>query len=114
MRMMGLSDTIMWAAWCIQRFAIVFFTTSLLTIVLKAGLSWSTMNSQYSALNTATIGGIMNILLIGTVIFALLTWYIENVFPGEFGVPNKPWFFLTAQYWTGKSSDYVSIRSLID
>ena len=31
-------------------------------------------------------------------------WYIEAVFPGEYGVP-KPWyFFLTKSYWTGRPS----------
>lgn len=32
-------------------------------------------------------------------IYAIMAWYIENVFPGEFGTP-KPWFFfLMPSYW---------------
>ncbi|KAF7654765.1 hypothetical protein LDENG_00065320, partial [Lucifuga dentata] len=34
----------------------------------------------------------------------LLTWYIENVFPGQYGIP-KPWYFpFTASYWCGTAS----------
>ena len=35
-------------------------------------------------------------LLIDIVVYALLTWYIEAVFPGQYGLP-RPWYFpLTA------------------
>ena len=30
-----------------------------------------------------------------TVVFLVVTWYVEAVFPGEYGVAEKPWFFLT-------------------
>ncbi|XP_034020928.1 phospholipid-transporting ATPase ABCA1-like [Thalassophryne amazonica] len=33
-----------------------------------------------------------------------LTWYIENVFPGQYGIP-KPWYFpLMSSYWCGTTS----------
>jgi len=32
----------------------------------------------------------MGMLLLDAVIYGLFTWYIEAVFPGEYGVP-KPW-----------------------
>ena len=34
----------------------------------------------------------------------LLMWYIEAVFPGEYGVPKPFYFFLTKSYWTGRPS----------
>lgn len=34
-------------------------------------------------------------LILMTFVFLLVTWYVEAVFPGEYGVPEKPWFFLT-------------------
>ena len=27
--------------------------------------------------------------------------YVEAVFPGEFGIKQKPWFFVTKEYWFG-------------
>ena len=31
-------------------------------------------------------------------------WYIEAVFPGQYGVPKPFYFFLTKSYWMGSSS----------
>ncbi|XP_053393737.1 ATP-binding cassette sub-family A member 2-like isoform X2 [Mercenaria mercenaria] len=34
-------------------------------------------------------------------LYGILAWYIENVFPGSFGLP-KPWYFpFTRSYWCG-------------
>uniref|UniRef100_M3ZRP8 P-type phospholipid transporter n=1 Tax=Xiphophorus maculatus TaxID=8083 RepID=M3ZRP8_XIPMA len=40
-------------------------------------------------------------MLVDAVLYWVLTWYIENVFPGQYGIP-KPWYFLfTSSYWCG-------------
>ncbi|KAM9425735.1 phospholipid-transporting ATPase ABCA1 [Pholidichthys leucotaenia] len=42
-------------------------------------------------------------MLVDAAIYWVLTWYIENVFPGQFGIP-KPWYFpFTSSYWCGKA-----------
>lgn len=33
--------------------------------------------------------------------------YVEAVIPGEYGIPEKPWFFLTKSYWFGISTSKV-------
>lgn len=44
-------------------------------------------------------------MLLDAFIYWVLTWYIENVFPGQYGIP-KPWYFpFTASYWCGAASD---------
>ncbi|GAM20741.1 hypothetical protein SAMD00019534_039160 [Acytostelium subglobosum LB1] len=42
--------------------------------------------------------------LLDGVIFIILGWYIDNVFPGEFGTPKPFYFFLMPSYWTGNTS----------
>uniref|UniRef100_W5N6N8 P-type phospholipid transporter n=1 Tax=Lepisosteus oculatus TaxID=7918 RepID=W5N6N8_LEPOC len=43
-------------------------------------------------------------MLIDSFIYWMLTWYIENVFPGQYGIP-RPWYFpFTASYWCGLSA----------
>ena len=32
------------------------------------------------------------------IFYYLLAWYIDNVFPGEFGVPRKWYFFIQARW----------------
>ena len=39
------------------------------------------------------------LLMLNMVVFAVLTWYFENLLPGETGKFQKPWFFLTNDYW---------------
>ena len=48
-----------------------------------------------------SLAGAIGMLLVDSVLYGILTWYIEAVFPGEYGVP-KPWyFFITKSYWFG-------------
>jgi len=37
-------------------------------------------------------------------IYLILMWYVENVFPGEFGVPRPWYFFVQKSYWMGETS----------
>ncbi|KAM8899352.1 phospholipid-transporting ATPase ABCA1 isoform 1-T3 [Spinachia spinachia] len=49
-------------------------------------------------------------MLFDAAIYCLLTWYIENVFPGQYGIP-RPWYFpFTASYWRGTAST-ITIES---
>ncbi|KAM4611576.1 phospholipid-transporting ATPase ABCA1 [Polymixia lowei] len=54
-------------------------------------------------------------MLVDALLYWLLTWYIENVFPGQYGIP-KPWYFpFTASYWCGTASAiYVNPSMLKD
>ncbi|XP_046904791.1 phospholipid-transporting ATPase ABCA1-like isoform X1 [Hypomesus transpacificus] len=43
-------------------------------------------------------------MLVDSLLYWFLTWYIENVFPGQYGIP-KPWYFpFTTSYWCGTTS----------
>jgi len=39
------------------------------------------------------------LLIINMVVFAILTWFFENVLPGETGKTQPPWFFLLKDYF---------------
>lgn len=39
-----------------------------------------------------TFGQVLGMLLLDSVLYGLVTWYIEAVLPGQFGVP-QPWYF---------------------
>ncbi|XP_052777802.1 phospholipid-transporting ATPase ABCA1-like [Mya arenaria] len=56
------------------------------------GLQWSNMG--ISPLNDDDFSMLhcVSMMLIDLVIYALLTWYIEAVFPGQYGIP-KPFYF---------------------
>ncbi|XP_045462802.1 phospholipid-transporting ATPase ABCA1-like isoform X2 [Harmonia axyridis] len=55
--------------------------------------------------NSITFGGILLMLIIDLVLYMLIALYIEAIYPGEFGVPQKWYFFLTPEFWSRRSSD---------
>ena len=35
--------------------------------------------------------------------------YVEAVFPGDYGIAQKPWFFVTRKYWLGSAHKVVEV-----
>ncbi|TTW24234.1 ATP-binding cassette sub-family A member 1 [Bagarius yarrelli] len=65
------------------------------------GIQWKNVmvSSQDNDSYTFIVSIIM--MLIDAIFYWILTWYIENVFPGQYGIP-RPWYFpLTSSYWCG-------------
>ncbi|CAF3675437.1 unnamed protein product [Rotaria socialis] len=42
-------------------------------------------------------------MIFDTLIHLILMWYIENVYPGTYGIPKKWYFPFTISYWTGET-----------
>lgn len=71
----------------------------------SVGIQWSNLSKTASPDDTLTIEHIIIMFFVDTIIYLLITWYVEAVFPGEYGVP-LPWYFpLKKSYWFGKTSD---------
>ena len=49
----------------------------------------------------------MIIMVLDSLLYTILMWYIEAVFPGQYGVPKPFYFFLTRSYWTGRPSSGI-------
>uniref|UniRef100_A0A670JDL6 P-type phospholipid transporter n=1 Tax=Podarcis muralis TaxID=64176 RepID=A0A670JDL6_PODMU len=66
------------------------------------GLQWDNVRTsplegdQYSFLFS------MEMMVLDGFIYGLLAWYLDNVFPGDYGIP-RPWYFPFQQsYWLGE------------
>eukprot|EP00048_Salpingoeca_helianthica_P013328 m.199069 g.199069 ORF g.199069 m.199069 type:complete len:2327 (-) comp15490_c4_seq4:26-7006(-) len=68
-------------------------------------LTWSTMRDGTNPCDNFSFAAALGMLVIDTLLYGFLTWYIEAVFPGEFGVPRPWYFFLQKDYWCGPSRD---------
>lgn len=67
------------------------------------GVHWHNLLRGGLPPDTFSIAHVMGLLLLDAVLYFVLAWYIEAVFPGQYGVP-KPWyFFVTKSYWCGSS-----------
>ncbi|XP_067120260.1 phospholipid-transporting ATPase ABCA1-like isoform X3 [Centruroides vittatus] len=65
------------------------------------GINWSNFATSTMSGDKFSLAHCMGMLILDSIIYGILTWYIEAVFPGQYGVP-KPWyFFITKSYWCG-------------
>ncbi|XP_053559159.1 phospholipid-transporting ATPase ABCA1-like [Bombina bombina] len=77
------------------------------------GLQWSNIRTSPEDGERYSFLVSMFMMLFDGFLYLLLTWYIENIFPGQYGIP-KPWYFpFTASYWCGVqvNNDFGTITS---
>eukprot|EP01135_Chromosphaera_perkinsii_P008561 Nk52_evm3s1401 gene=Nk52_evmTU3s1401 len=69
------------------------------------GIKWSNLSDNPDARENYSMGQVFGMLLFDTVLYILLTWYIEGVFPGQYGLPQKWYFPVSPQYWKGQADE---------
>ncbi|XP_033630935.1 ATP-binding cassette sub-family A member 3-like [Asterias rubens] len=65
------------------------------------GIQWDTINKPFSVDDDFTLLQVMMMMVLDIILYGVFTWYVEAVFPGEFGVPLGWNFFLKPSYWCG-------------
>ncbi|GFR62987.1 ATP-binding cassette sub-family A member 1, partial [Elysia marginata] len=68
------------------------------------GAQWSNIGTSPVPDDTFSLEACMSMMFLDTIIYFLLTWYIEAVFPGQFGIPRKWYFPIQKSYWFGDSA----------
>lgn len=63
------------------------------------GAKWSNLGMEAVPADNVTLGEIVLIMLTSVLIYALLLWYLDNVWPFQYGIPKHPLFFLQKSYW---------------
>ncbi|XP_041362406.1 phospholipid-transporting ATPase ABCA3-like [Gigantopelta aegis] len=72
-----------------------------------AGVQWDNVSKGASVDDDFALLHVFVMLLFDSFVYGLLAFYIEAVFPGEYGVP-KPWYFpFKISYWCGTKSGDV-------
>ncbi|XP_067683951.1 phospholipid-transporting ATPase ABCA3-like isoform X2 [Haliotis asinina] len=66
-----------------------------------SGAQWSNFAEPATIDDNFTLLDAILMLLGDTAIHLLITWYLDNVRPGEFGVPKPFYFPFTRTYWMG-------------
>ncbi|XP_062905004.1 phospholipid-transporting ATPase ABCA1-like [Mobula hypostoma] len=65
------------------------------------GVQWHNLFVSPSKGDEYNITTSIILMIVDTFLYAVMTWYIEAVFPGQYGIP-RPWYFLfTKSYWCG-------------
>ncbi|XP_012866697.1 PREDICTED: ATP-binding cassette sub-family A member 3 [Dipodomys ordii] len=71
------------------------------------GIQWRDLLSPVNVDDDFCFGQVLGMLLLDSVLYGLVTWYVEAVFPGQFGVPQPWYFFLMPSYWCGSPRTVV-------
>lgn len=74
------------------------------------GVQWSNLFTPVSPDDDLTLGSIMVVMFIASVVQMMIALYVEKVKPGEFGVAEKFYFPFQISFWTGrvKGGDHES------
>uniref|UniRef100_A0A8D3C3Q5 P-type phospholipid transporter n=1 Tax=Scophthalmus maximus TaxID=52904 RepID=A0A8D3C3Q5_SCOMX len=66
------------------------------------GIQWKNLVSSPLEEDDFSLRTSIVIMYFDSFLYGVLTWYIEAVFPGQYGIP-RPWFFpFTKSYWLGE------------
>ena len=66
---------------------------------LGEGSTWSTLFTKSVPDDPITMGVLWILMLVNIGIFSFLTWYMDKVKPGTFGVAEKWYFLFSPNYW---------------
>ncbi|XP_004373509.1 ATP-binding cassette sub-family A member 3-like [Trichechus manatus latirostris] len=67
----------------------------------EIGVKWDNLWTQAVPDDNLVFGYMLGMLLFDAFLYGLVTWYIETVFPGPYGMPQPWYFFLMRSYWFG-------------
>uniref|UniRef100_A0A8C9Y813 P-type phospholipid transporter n=1 Tax=Sander lucioperca TaxID=283035 RepID=A0A8C9Y813_SANLU len=69
------------------------------------GIQWSNLLASPLEEDSYNLTTSISLMLFDAVLYGIMTWYIENVFPGQYGIP-RPWYFpFTKSYWCGEKEN---------
>ncbi|XP_004559443.1 phospholipid-transporting ATPase ABCA3 [Maylandia zebra] len=63
------------------------------------GIQWSNLFDAVTVDDDFSMAQVLCLLLFDAVLYGMVAWYMEAVFPGEYGVPLPSYFFLLPSYW---------------
>ncbi|XP_028661720.1 phospholipid-transporting ATPase ABCA1a [Erpetoichthys calabaricus] len=76
------------------------------------GIQWNNLFSSPMEQDSYNLTTSICIMFFDTFLYGVMTWYIESVFPGQYGIP-RPWYFpFTKSYWFGESEGKIPTTPL--
>ncbi|XP_026876278.2 phospholipid-transporting ATPase ABCA1a [Electrophorus electricus] len=76
------------------------------------GIQWDNLLSSPMEEDNYSLTTSISLMLFDAVLYAIMTWYIEAIFPGQYGIP-RPWYFpLTKSYWCGEKCGWTTAPSM--
>uniref|UniRef100_A0A9L0IJF8 ABC transporter domain-containing protein n=1 Tax=Equus asinus TaxID=9793 RepID=A0A9L0IJF8_EQUAS len=73
-----------------------------LLFISEVGAKWDNLWTPANLEDNLVFGYMLGMLLLDAFLYGFVTWYVETVFPGQYGVPQPWYFFLMHSYWFGQ------------
>src|SRR5699024_2831123 len=67
------------------------------------GAGWSNLSNHTSVYGSFTQTAAILMVIASYPMYAFLIWYLDNVWPFQYGVPKSPWFLFLPSYWLPKA-----------
>ncbi|KAG7458914.1 hypothetical protein MATL_G00225660 [Megalops atlanticus] len=69
------------------------------------GIQWTNLLASPLEEDSYSLTTSIVLMYFDAFLYGVMTWYIEAVFPGQYGIP-RPWYFpFTKSYWCGESGE---------
>lgn len=65
------------------------------------GVTWQNAFDPVSVDDSFSFGIVLQLMLFDGILYFIIAWYIDQVFPGEFGIPRRWYFPFSPSYWCG-------------
>ncbi|KAH6936710.1 hypothetical protein HPB50_020914 [Hyalomma asiaticum] len=75
------------------------------------GARWSNIHITGSPYDNVTLTMMLCVVLGYCALYAVLVWYLDNVWPWQYGIPKEPFFFAKESYWYPKASSKLQHQS---
>uniref|UniRef100_A0A672PFT3 P-type phospholipid transporter n=1 Tax=Sinocyclocheilus grahami TaxID=75366 RepID=A0A672PFT3_SINGR len=71
------------------------------------GIQWNNLFSSPMEEDNYNLTTCLILMYFDAFLYGVMTWYIEAVFPGQYGIP-RPWYFpFTKSYWFGEKAVHI-------
>ncbi|XP_071958195.1 phospholipid-transporting ATPase ABCA3-like [Antedon mediterranea] len=77
--------------------------------IREEGIQWSNFGETPSPGDSFNLGVCFLMLIVDSIIFFLIMWYVEQVFPGKYGIPQPIYFPFQRSYWFGPSLNEIDV-----
>lgn len=102
---------------CISSNTAIMFGLKLIfkfeAVHLGQGLQWNNFWEKPTNSDNLSIGIVMSFMLVTSLFYLLIALYVEKVFPGEYGVPEKFYFPFMKTFWCGMQRDENTVNDTI-
>ncbi|XP_076318610.1 phospholipid-transporting ATPase ABCA3-like [Tachypleus tridentatus] len=72
----------------------------------KEGATWANLGKAAVPGDNLTLGAIMGMMVASLVVYGVIIWYVDAVWPWQFGIPKPVYFPFTPSYWGRRKSHF--------